>query len=174
MSSTVIAGVLILLIVIICLVLVSINNNHRKKIAIELVDRFNELGERNNLSCTHKEMMQSFIIGLDELRKKLFVLRKAGNKYDFQLVNLNEVKICSKKKVYNSINMGTIKKERYENHIDKIALEFSYIDNRTPIQINFFESGVHHLLEMVELEQKADSWVAILTKTLNNKLKNTA
>lgn len=174
MSSIIIASALISLIALIIIVLVSINNNHRKKIAIELTSRFTELEEKNNLSFTHKEMIKNFIIGLDELRKKFFVLRKTDSKYDFQVIDLRVVKSCTKKKIYSSINMGTIKKERYENHIDKIALEFSYLDNRDPIQIYFFESGVNNLLEMSELEQKAESWATILTKTLNNKLKNTA
>jgi uncharacterized protein YpmB len=174
MSSIVIAGILILVIVLVCLVLVSINNNHRKKMAIELASRFTEMGERNNLSFTHREMMKNFIIGLDELRRKVFILRKKDNKYDFQVIDLREAKSCSKKRLYNSINMGTIEKERYEKHIDKIVLELNYTDNRVPIQICFFEANVNHLLEMSELEQKAEGWATILTQTLNSKLKNTA
>ena len=174
MSSIVIVGGLILFLVLVILALVSINNKHRKKIAMELVGRFNELGERNNLSFTHKEILGHFVIALDELRMKLSVLRKTGNQYDFKVIDLKEVKGFSKKKIYESINMGTIKKERYENHIDKIALQFDFLDNRDPIQIPFYVSGEDHVLEMPGLEQKAGSWVAILTKTQNLKLKSTA
>jgi len=174
MSSIVIVGILVLFLVIIILVLVSINNKHRKKTAMELVDRFNELGGSNNLSFTYKEMTENFIVGLDQLRMKLFVLRKAGIRYDFQVIDLKEIKSCSKKKIYKSINMGTVKKERYENHIDKIVLEFDFSDNRGPVQISFYESGEDHVLDMPELERKAGSWVAILTKALNSKLKSTA
>jgi len=174
MSSIVIVGILVLFLVIIILVLVSINNKHRKKTAMELVDRFNELGGSNNLSFAYKEMTENFIVGLDQLRMKLFVLRKAGIRYDFQVIDLKEIKSCSKKKIYKSINMGTVKKERYENHIDKIVLEFDFSDNRDPVQISFYESGEDHVLDMPELERKAGSWVAILTKALNSKLKSTA
>jgi hypothetical protein len=174
MSTIIIAGIIILFIVIISLVLVSINNNRRKKMTIELVGRFNELSKTYNLSFAQKEIMKDFIIGLDELHKRLFVLRKAGNKYDFQIIDLKDVKSCSKKKIYKSINMGTIKKERHENHLDKIALQFDYLDNRNPVQIAFYESSENHLLEIPELEQKAESWAAILTKTLNIKVRSTA
>ena len=174
MSSIIVASVLILIIALISLMLVSINNRHRKKNAIELVNRFNELGERNNLSFTHKEMMENFTIGLDEFRKILVVLRKTDSKYDSQVINLRDVKSCSKKKIYRTINMGTLKKVRYENHIDKIVLEFDYLDNKAPMQISFYESGGNHLLEMSELETKAGSWVTILDKTLKTKLKGTA
>jgi len=174
MSSIIVASVLILIIVLIILMLVSINNRHRKKNAIELVNRFNELGERNNLSFTHKELMENFTIGLDEFRKILFVIRRIDGKYDSQVINLRNVKSCSKKKIYRTINMGTLKKERYENHIDKIVLEFDDLDNKAPIQVSFYESGGNHLLEMSELEAKAASWVTILTKILNTKIKGTA
>ena len=174
MSSIIVASVLILIIALISLMLVSINNRHRKKNAIELVNRFNELGERNNLSFTHKELMENFTIGLDEFRKILFVIRRIDGKYDSQVINLRNVKSCSKKKIYRTINMGTLKKERYENHIDKIVLEFDDLDNKAPIQVSFYESGGNHLLEMSELEAKAASWVTILTKILNTKIKGTA
>jgi len=174
MSSIVFVGGLILLLAIIIGALVSINNNQRKKKTLELATRFNELGEKNYLSFTHKEVIENFIIGLDQLRMKLFALRKAGDRYDFQVIDLKEIRSCSKKKIYQSINMGTVKKERYENHIDKIVLEFDFSDNRDPVQISFYESGEDHVLDMPELERKAGSWVAILTKALNSKLKSTA
>jgi hypothetical protein len=172
MSSIVIAGGLILILVIIILILVSINNNNRKKTVMELVDRFNESGRRNNLSFTQKEMMENFIIGLDEIRMKLFVLRNESSQYDFQVIDLKEIKSCSKKKVYKSVNMGTIKKERFENHIDKIVLQFDFLDNRAPIQIAFYESGEDHVFKMPELERKAGSWAVIVSQTLKGKSKS--
>ena len=111
MSSIIVASVLILIIVLIILMLVSINNRHRKKNAIELVNRFNELGERNNLSFTHKELMENFTIGLDEFRKILFVIRRIDGKYDSQVINLRNVKSCSKKKIYRT-NLLTIAKQK--------------------------------------------------------------
>lgn len=174
MSSILIAGLFILFIALIVVVLVSINNNHRKKTARELIDHFNEFGERHYLTFTRKEKMENFIIGLDESYKKLFVLRKAGNQYDSQVIELKEVKSCSNKKLYKSINMGTVKRERYETHFDKIVLQFDYFDARDPVQIIFYEQGRDHLTDMADLERKAESWVAILTQTLNIKLKSTA
>ena len=174
MSSVVFAGGIVLFLAIIIAVLVSINNKSRRGSAMKLVGRFNELGEKNNLSFTQKEMMENFVIGLDELRMKLFMLRKAGNQYDFQLVNLREIKSCLKKKIYQSINIGTEKKEKYVNYLDKIVLQFDFVDNREPLQIAFYASSGDNPLQLPELEQKANSWVAILTQTLNNKLKNRA
>jgi len=173
MSSIVFVGGLILLLAIIIGALVSINNNQRKKKTLELASRFNELGEKNYLSFTHKEVIENFIIGLDQLRMKLFALRKAGDQYDFQVIDLKEIRSCSKKKIYKSINMGTVKKENYENYIDKIVLQFDFLDNRDPVQIAFYESN-GSLSDIPELERKVTNWITILTDTLNRKLKSTA
>ncbi len=141
---------------------------------MELVGRFNQLGERNNLSFTQKEIMENFVIGLDEFRMKLFALRKAGNQYDFEVIDLKEIKSCSKKKIYKSINMGTLKKERYENHIDKIVLQLDYPGNSDPVQIAFYESDADHFLDLPDLERKTERWITLIANTLNRKLKSTA
>lgn len=174
MSSIIIAGALILIIVFISLMLVSINNKHRKKEANQLLDRFNELAERNNLSFTHKEIMENFIIGLDEAHKKLLVSIKPGTKYNSFVIDLDQIKSCSKKKIYKTINMGTIKKQKLETLVDKIVLEFDYTAIKEPAQIPFYEAGSDQLFDMDERVQKAGSWEIILNKTINTKLRSTA
>jgi len=69
--------------------------------------------------------------------------------------------------------MGTVKKENYENYIDKIVLQFDFLDNRDPVQIAFYESN-GSLSDIPELERKVTNWITILTDTLNRKLKSTA
>jgi uncharacterized protein YpmB len=164
----IIVAILIAIIVAIALTLVSINNKHRKKAAFELVARFNELGEKNKLSFSQKEMLENLILGLDELRKKLLVLSRSENKFDLQVINLREIKHCSRKKLYKTINMGTVKKQQHETHIDKIVLEFDFEDKRAPVQVPFYEAGRSHLLEISDLGRKAESWEKIITRSINN------
>jgi hypothetical protein len=174
MSSIIVAFLLIALIVIICLALVSINNKHRQRTAIEIVNLFNKLGQEKNLSFHNKEINENFIIGLDEVHKKLLGLRKTDNKYSSLVIDLDQVKSCSKKKIYRTINMGTIKKQKFETLVDKIVLQFDYMDKREPAQISFYEAGRDHLFDMNDLARKAGNWEIILTKTINNKLRSTA
>ena len=168
MSYIVIAAVVILMIVVISLLPSSINNKHRKKQANELAVRFTELGERNNLSFKNKVGLKHSIIGLDDLRKKLFILTRTDNKYDLQVIDLKEIINCSIIKLYKRSNMVTDKKQRYEFQIDSIALEIDYANKREPVQIPFYRSGLDHLTEMTGLEQKATNWEIILTKAINN------
>ena len=174
MSTIIIAVVLISIVAILCLMLVSINNSHRKKIADDLVSRFNKLGHEMNLYFLKKEILGNLMIGLDDLYKKLLILRKSDDKYDSFVLNLNDVKSCSKRKIYERVNIGTMRREIYENCIDKIILEFDYSDNREPFQVSIFESGKNPLLEMSAFEQKARDWEIILNKSINREVKKIA
>jgi hypothetical protein len=99
------------------------------------------------------------------------VIKKIGNdKYDSQLIDLKEVKSCHKK-VYKSVIVGDSKRSRTENRIEKIVLEFEYLDARTPAQITFFEPLNNHMLTMFEIDEKAKKWERIISKLLSGELK---
>ena len=175
MSTIIVTAILISVITGICLILVSINNKHRQKTASELLNHFSKLGTENNLSFSSQEILENCIIGLDGIQRKLLILKKIDkDEYDSILLDLNEVKKCSKKNIYTRVNIGTSKKERFENHLDKIVLDFDFIDNRQPVQILFFEPITNHIFAMSELEQKAKKWETILSQIANTGLKKIA
>ena len=175
MSTLIVAAILISIITGICLILVSMNNKHRQKTASELLNHFSKLGTENNLSFSSQEILENCIIGLDGIQRKLLILKKIDkDEYDSILLDLNEVKNCSKRNIYTRVNIGTSKKERFENHLDKIVLDFDFIDNRQPVQILFFEPITNHIFAMLELEQKAKKWETILSQIANTGLKKIA
>ena len=175
MSTIIVAAIIISVIISISLKLVSINNKQRKKTSTELLNHFSKLGTGNNLSFSSQEILENCIIGLDGIQRKLLILKKIDkDEYDSILLDLNEVKKCSKKNIYTRVNIGTNKKERFENHLDKIVLDFDFIDNRQPVQILFFEPITNHIFAMLELEQKAKKWETILSQIANTGLKKIA
>jgi len=175
MSTIIVAVIVISIITGICLILVSINNKQRKKTGTELLNHFSKLATENNLSFSSQEILENCIIGLDGVQRKLLILKKIDKDgYDSILLDLNEVKTCSQKKIYTRINIGTSKKEKFENHLDKIVLEFDFIDNRQPVQILFYEPITNHLFAMSELEHKAKKWETILSQIVHTGLKKIA
>jgi hypothetical protein len=175
MSTLIVAAIFISVITGICLILVSINNKHRQKTASELLNYFSKLGTENNLSFSSQEILDNCIIGLDGIQRKLLILKKIDKvEYDSILLDLNEVKKCSKKNIYTRVNIGTAKKEKFENHLDKIVLDFDFIDNRQPVQILFYEPVTNHVFAMSELEQKAKKWEMILSQITITGLKKIA
>lgn len=175
MSTVIVAAILIAVIVFICLALVSLNNKHRQKTTAALVTQFSKLGSENNLSFSSQEILDNCIIGLDGIKRKLLILNKIDkDKYEPVFLDLDEVKRCTKKKIYRSVNIGTGKKEIFENQVDKIVLVFDFVDNRQPIHVLFFEPFTNHILTMSDLEQKAKNWETILSQIVNTGLKRIA
>lgn len=175
MSTIIVAAIIISVIVSICLILVSIDNKQRKKTSTELLNHFSRLGSENNLSFSSQEILERCIMGLDGIQKKLLILKKFDKHgYDSILLDLNEVKNCSKKKIYKKVNIGTSKKERFENHLDKIILELGFINSRPPVQILFYEPVTNDIFAMPELEQKAQKWETILSQITNTGLRKIA
>jgi hypothetical protein len=72
-----------------------------------------------------------------------------------------------------AISVGDGKKENIENQLEKIVLEFEYMDGRTPTEIAFFEPLNNHILTMSELSEKAKKWEGIISKLLPGELKKT-
>ena len=133
------------------------------------------MGTGNNLSFSSQEILENCIIGLDGIQRKLLVLKKINkDEYDSILLDLNDVKNCTKRDIYTRINIGTSKKEKFENHIDKIVLDFDFMDNRQPVQILFFENVANDIFAMSELEQKAKKWEMIVSQISNTGLKKIA
>ena len=81
MSTIIVAAILISIVTFICLILISINNRHRKKAITELLARSGKFEAGNNLSFSRQEILENCFIGLDEIQRKLMILRKIEYKY---------------------------------------------------------------------------------------------
>ena len=167
MHSIIIALILVATVTILCLALVSINNRQRKKNANDLVRRFYKLGKERNLKFSKMEILGNFVIGLDDIYNKIMVLTKSENKYDSNVIDLFDVKNCSKRNIYKRINLGTAKRDEFDSYVDEIFLVFDFHDKAEQVNLCFYESGRNTLLEMSALEQKAKDWETIITRAIH-------
>lgn len=174
MSTIFVAVIIIAVIAIVTLILISSSKKHRKKAREKLLHRFSEFGTANELSFTSQEILNDGIIGLDGLNKKLVVLEKNEGEYDWCVLNLEEVKACNVRKIYQSTNAGTSKKQVMEEHLEKVVLQFELRDEKPRIDVPFFVFSKNHIYELAELEQKAKHWEVILSKMITGKVKKTA
>jgi hypothetical protein len=174
MSTIAIASIIIGSIAIITLALVSINNKHQKRKKEKFVRRFSEIGTENNLSFTSQEIMHDGVIGLDGPNRKLLVLEGANDDFSWTIINLDEVKTCQVKKIYQATNAGTLKKQLIEEHLEKVVLQFELKDDKGRIEVPFFIFSKNHIYQLTELEKKARYWEASLSKLLSGQLKKTA
>ena len=140
----------------------------------DLVHRFEMLSKEFNLNIYKKEILQHFIIGLDELRKKLFVFKNVQDKYDFIIVNLKDMRSCIKKKIYKSSMVRATRNRRPEKYLDKIVIEFEYMSGSERVQVAFYDSMINNSTEIYDLDKSAAEWERELAQTIDENLKKTA
>jgi len=174
MYSILISVVIVSILIIVFKSLVSINNRDRKNKMSDLVHRFEMLGKEFNLNIYKKEILQHFIIGLDELRKKLFVFKNVQDKYDFIIVNLKDMRSCIKKKIYKSSMVRATRNRRPEKYLDKIVIEFEYMSGSERVQVAFYDSMINNSTEIYDLDKSAAEWERELAQTIDENLKKTA
>jgi hypothetical protein len=172
MSTTIVAIILLCVIAAVCVILVWVNNKDRDKNAIHLLNRFTDIAMQSNLSFSSQEILEATLIGLDGIQKKLLIITKTGaDEYDSLLIDLNEVKSCTKRKLFKDINVGGNKKVKFEKQIDKIVLDIQFADGRPGVQIIFFQPITNDIFTLAELESKAGHWEAIISQLINPRLK---
>lgn len=169
MSTAIVAIIIISVLVFIVALLVVLNNRDRKKVTLELLERFSRLAMQHNLSFSSQEILENAIIGVDGIQRKvLFISRSGSEKYESILVDLHDVKSCSVRNVYRSVNVATGKEKKLEQLLDRIVIEFEKKYGGEPVQITFFQQMVNHFSLMKELEQKAKNWQSMLSKLISN------
>ena len=174
MYSILISIIIIAILIIVFKTLVSINNRDRKNKMSDLVHGFDIIEKEYNLNLFKKEILQNFIIGLDELHNKVFVFKSVQDKFDFVIVNLKDMKGCSKKKIYKSSMMQATGRRRPEKYLDKIVIEFEYRSGGERIQVAFYDSMIHNVTQISDLEKRADEWERNLAESISKDLKKIA
>jgi len=136
----------------------------------QLLKRFRATGEKNNLSFSSQELLTDSILGLDGVGRKILILNKNQNgELEDVVINLDEIKNCSVRKIYGSIRVGELKKRKLNEYLDRIVLHFEFANNKPPVEICFYKHVDHSIYNLSELEQKARHWELIINKMLKSK-----
>jgi hypothetical protein len=134
---------------------------------------FSQEATRQGLSFSRQELLRSKIIGLDDIKKMLLVFDFA-NAGDMIGISMEDVKNCTAEKIYDNVVIGSERNEKIEPHLRSIDLKFTFKNNIEPIQVSFYDSSVNGIYEMAELEEKAKTWAALLSKMVFKELKISA
>lgn len=165
MSSLGIAGLLVGFIAAICFLLINIHKKHTREAMNKMLKRFSQLATENNLSFSSQEILKDSVIGLDGIQRKILVLITEDDDYSWLIIDLHEVKSCSVKKVFGTINVGDLKDQKLEQFLEKIVLHFEQ-HRKPPVEIVFYKNISNHIYQMQELEQKAKHWETVLYKMI--------
>lgn len=169
MSHIIVAGILIASITALVLLLYFIANKQKQKSMKQLSYQLSQVGSKYNLSFASQEVLKDYVFGIDGRKRKILLIhRLQDDVYQDEVIDLDEIKTCSVKKIYGSIKQGALKNKKLEQHLTKIVLHFEFSNNKPPVELCFYEHIQNSIYQIYEMEQKARHWQAILSKIIPN------
>jgi len=166
MSTLLIGAMVIAGTVAIFMLFIFVNKQNSNRQNKALLSAFNHTGAVRGLSFSSQQVLNNKIIGLDGLRQQLLILDFAGDNTVTQLP-LDEVKDCTIKKSYKSVDYGNAKKSAIEQELQSIAVEFTFKNRPGNFTLSFYDSKLNSVYEMAELEAKARDWQVLLSKLVS-------
>lgn len=168
MSTIIIAVILIIITIVPTIAFILMNKKNEKKRNEKFLRLFNEVATKYGLSFSRQEILMTKIIGLDGSNQALLIF-EFENANNATYIDMAEVKNCTVKKEYDSINIGNEKKTKMEEHLRSIDLKIVFKNRPESISVPFYDSRVNSIYEMAQLEAKVKEWETVLSKTLLNK-----
>jgi hypothetical protein len=166
MSILAVATILIALTIVIYGLPAIIYTQQKRKIMSQILNHFSKVGSDYDLSFSSQEILKQCVFGLDGLHRKILIIKTENEQRVNKVIDLDEVRSCSVKRTFGSINAGDLKKKKLEQHLQKIVLQFEFSNNKLPIEIPFYDHGEYNIYQLSHMEQKAKHWQAILSKLI--------
>ena len=141
----------------------------------DLVHRFDILGKEYNLNIYKKEILQNFIIGLDELRKKLFVFKKVAGQIRFCNYRFKGYEKSVQRKRYIKARWsGRQGTEGPKNIWIKSSWNLSPMNRNERVQVAFYDSEINNSTEIYHLDKRGGEWERELSEKIDENLKEIA
>ncbi len=125
--------------------------------------------KRENLTFSTKEQWHSNFIGIDKSENFLMFLKMNSPETPFLKVDLREVESCQ----INIQSRDFMKDKQKETELQLLDLELTFLTEREPLILNFYDSGVEYQ-EHFELKRAKKWQVLIEQNTLGSSLNKSA
>jgi hypothetical protein len=145
------------------LVIISLGYYRKQTKAEGVYISFKNAATAFNLSFTKQEVLGNRVIGIDAANNKLLFLEARGNKHDGYLINLDEIKGCSVKRVYGAMHTDG---SNLESYVNSVALKLDYKNGAKPTVLIFYDRTINAENEMRERATQAKAWQALLSMAL--------
>ena len=132
--------------------------------------QLSELGSKFSMSFSSHEVLGNKIMGLDGIKKKIMVLEQTDGQCHSYIIDLDEVKTITVKRIYSSIKAGELKKRRMEEFLKTIQLQFDFENGKEDIFLPFYESKIDNINDLQGLERKIKNWQMMLSKMTGIKI----
>jgi len=166
MSHLSIALIIVLTIIIISLILIIMHNYQLKTRENSMLSFVKKVALVHNLSFSGQEILRDMVIGLDGPKREVLIVEEKNKNYNSHIIDLAEVNTCKVKKIYAAIDINKYKKDRPEEYLKSITLEFDFKTDRAPVVAYFYRNESNSIYEIRELEARARNWEMMLSKLL--------
>ena len=175
MSTIISAAIIVASVILIFKGLIFLHNKEEKRVSAAIKAYYNGLAIEYNLTVSNHEILKDTILGLDEICEKLLIVESVETgKYKWHIIDLSGVKNCVVIKDYKSFYSNESKGNATERYVDQIMLQFEFIEEKEPVEINFYKHILNHISDMPQSEQTARKWEGMISKMIKKKLKRTA
>lgn len=140
-----------------------IGQKQKRKHMNQILNRFSDLVARHGLYISSQAILQTCIIALDGINRKMIVQHSDGSHC---IIDLDEVLSCSVIKQYGSIYGGDLKTRQLDQYLQKVLLCFHFKTGKPPVEIPFYQHNADPIVLATERENKAKDWEAVLSKML--------
>lgn len=169
MSHISIALIVVLSMIIIISILITMHNYQLKARKESMLSFFRKVALVHDLSFTSQEILRDVVLALDGPKRKLLIVEEKNKNYDTRVIDLSDVHTCKVKKVYAAIDIHAYKKNKPEEYLSSIALEFELHTSPSPVTVFFYRSASNSVYEIKELETRARNWEMMLSKVMQRK-----
>lgn len=143
------------------IIIVSTSKSKKEK-KIKFLDPLHELAQRGGFKVSHHDIWSESVIGIDESKNVVFVIRKNAGSEAEKVINLAEIFRCR----VAEISRMAGPKEGNMKVVDRIDLVFTNKEkSKSDVIIEFYNSNTDRLTIAGEL-QLAEKWCVLVNKQL--------
>ena len=139
-----------------------------------LLQYFKEIVIKNHFRISSQELLKDCVFGIDGINRKLLIVTNQNELFCSSVINLDEIKKCSIKKEYRSIEADGLKSKRLEHYLEKILLRLEFGNGRKDTEVLFYQDSSNPLYEVHKLTNKARLWETMLSKMRSSSQRITA
>ena len=166
MSTIIVAAIILGAIGGVFFFLIRINNKQNREAMKKLLNHFSQCGTASGLVFSSQEVLKESIFGVDGIQRKVLVVNREEGQFSSFIIDLRQVKNCSVKKIYGTIQAGELNGNKLDHFLEKIVLQFES-EHSGAIEISFYKNSSDHVFETMDMEKKAKEWQVIFSKMLS-------
>jgi hypothetical protein len=136
--------------------------NSRKKPIFNL----DKIAKEHKLHFSNFDEVGSNIIAIDSTKRKLLYVNNSPVTSSCLIIDLNDLKECTIRKSYDSINAGDLNKRKMSHFLKNIFLNLRFRNGSPSVTLPLYEAQKNYGENVEQLETKAKKWSAILTNLL--------